>query len=414
MSLSNAFPSVSPSLNLNFVRNNRLDPRITYSRSTTATYVGSDGYIKTAAINAPRFEYDPVLLAPRGLLLEGPRTNLILYSEQFNNAAWTLASGTVTANNAIAPDGTLSADKLVASSTAVPYLDQAHSIVSGSTYTYSIFVESAEVTLISMLLYGTYFNSGGANPSASFNLSTGAITAQTTTGATITNFGNGWWRISITHTATASGSSNNQLLRFTNSPTAGQGLYAWGAQLEEAFFASSYIQTTSAQVTRAADDMEITGSNFTPWYNQANGAFVISTDTFKADNTANTTYSRIMNVSDESTDNRITLYFNTINTLSVISDSTTGFSTSSSETASKNIVHKIGLNFQSGNGLMTLNGVQAGTTQTDVKLQNTMNQITFFRFGTSSDEVNYGWGHIQYLLYYPEPLTLAQLQTLTK
>jgi len=414
MSLSTAFPSVSPALNLNFVRNNRLDPRITYSRSTTATYVGSDGYIKTAAINTPRFEYDSVSLAPRGLLLEGPRTNLILYSEQFNNAAWTLASGTVTANNAIAPDGTLSADKLVASSTAVPYLDQAHSIVSGSTYTYSIFVESAEITLVSMLLYGTYFNSGGANLVTSFNLSTGAITAQTTTGATITNFGNGWWRISITHTATASGAANHQILRFTNAPTAGQGLYAWGAQVEEAFFPSSYIQTTSAQVTRAADIMAITGSNFTPWYNQANGAFVISTDSFKADNTANTTYSIIMNVSDGSTDNRITLYFNTINNLSVISDSTTGFSTSSSETASKNIVHKIGLNFQSGNGLMTLNGVQAGTTQTDVKLQNTMNQITFFRYGTTSDEVNYGWGHIQYLLYYQEPLTVAQLRTLTK
>jgi hypothetical protein len=63
---------------------------------------------------------------------------------------------------------------------------------------------------------------------------------------------------------------------------------------------------------------------------------------------------------------------------------------------------------------MTLDGVQAGTTQTDMELQNTMQSISFFRYGTSSDEVNYGWGHIQYLLYYPEPLTLAQLQTLTK
>ena len=96
MSLSTVYPSLEPSLNLNFIRNNRLDPRITYTRSTTATYVGSDGYIKTAAINEPRFEYDPVTLAPLGILLEGPRTNLLTYSEQFDNPAWVKTNATIT------------------------------------------------------------------------------------------------------------------------------------------------------------------------------------------------------------------------------------------------------------------------------------------------------------------------------
>lgn len=414
MSLSTAFPSVSPALNLNFVKNNRLDPRITYSRASTGTYVGSDGYIKTAAIDVPRFEYDPITLAPRGLLLEGPRTNLLRYSEQFDNVAWTLENGTVTANNAIAPDGTLSAEKLVASSTTVPYLDQAHSVVAGATYTYSIFVKSAEITLVSMLLYGTYFNSGGANPSASFNLSTGTITAQTTTGATITNFGNGWWRISVTHTATSSGFSNNQVVRFTGAPTAGQGFYAWGAQAEEAFFASSYIRTTSATVTRAADNMAFTGSNFTQWYNQAGGSFVISSDTFKADNTANTTYSRIFNVWDGTADSRYTLFYNTTGGVSMAA-SGAGFVASDSDSgvASKT-VQKVGVNIQAGNSFLTHNGVQAGSTDTAAIVLNYMNQLYFFQYGTSSDEVNYGWGHMQYLLYYAEPLTLAQLQALTK
>ena len=413
MSLSTIYPSVEPSLNLNFIRNNRLDPRITYTRSTTATYVGSDGYIKTAAINEPRFEYDPVTLAPLGILLEGPRTNLLSYSEQFDDASWTLANGTVTANDAIAPDGTLSADKLVASSTTVPYLDQAFTVVAGSTYTYSIFVKSAEVTLVSILLYGTYFNSGGANPSASFNLSTGTITAQTTTGATITNFGNGWWRISVTHTATASGSANNQILRFTNAPTAGQGLYAWGAQAEEAFFESSYIPTTSATVTRLEDDMAITGNNFTPWYNQANSAFVISSDTYKADNTANTTISRVFNVSDGSATDRNTLYFNSSGGVSIAFGSgTSDINNNDSGVASKTF-QKIGVNVQEGNSFMTHNGVQVGNTVTDAIIFTRMNEITFFRYGTDP-EISYGWGHIQYFLYYPEPLTIAQLKELTK
>jgi hypothetical protein len=417
MSLSTAFPSVSPSLNLNFIRNNRLDPRITYTRSTTATYVGSDGYIKTAAINEPRFEYDPVSLAPRGLLLEGPRTNLILYSDQIGNgSAWGVFDSTITANNAIAPDGTLNADKLVASSTVIPYISTfGISITSGSTYTYSIFVKPVEVTLISMLLYGTDFGIDYANPSASFNLSTGAITAQTTSGATITNFGNGWWRISITQTATATNASAyNQMVRFANAPTAGQGLYVWGAQVEEAFFPSSYIQTTSAQVTRAADAMAFTDTNFTQWYNQAGGAFVISSDTFKADNTANTTYSRIFNLSDGSSTSRYTLFYNTTGGVSMTATGA-GFnqSDSNSGVASKT-TQKVGVNIQANNSFLTHNGVQAGSTETAAVVLNYMNNLTFFKYGTSSDEVNYGWGHIQYLLYYQEPLTVAQLRTLTK
>jgi hypothetical protein len=193
------------------------------------------------------------------------------------------------------------------------------------------------------------------------------------------------------------------------------GVYVWGAQLEEAFFESSYIQTTSAQVTRAADNMAITGSNFTPWYNQANGSFVVSSDTFKADNTANTTYSRIFNLSDDTADNRITLYFNTIGGVSVASDTASGFGASDTDSgvASKS-VQKIGLNLQDGNGFLTHNGVQAGSTQTDSNIPNVMNQIEIGRYGTSGGELNAYWGHIQYLLYYPEPLPLAQLQTLTK
>jgi hypothetical protein len=67
------------SLNLDFTSgNNTLDPRITFTRSTTATFTGSNGLIQTAAINAPRFDYDPVTLAPKGLLIEEQRMNLLL------------------------------------------------------------------------------------------------------------------------------------------------------------------------------------------------------------------------------------------------------------------------------------------------------------------------------------------------
>jgi len=420
MSLSNAFPSVTPSLNLNFIRNNRLDPRLTYSRSTTATYVGSDGYIKTAAINAPRFEYDSVSLAPRGLLLEGPRTNLLTYSEQFDNATgWSVTTGapTTLANSIISPDGNITADKIVEdTTTGIHARSRPYTFTSGITYTYSVYVKAGERTLVRI----EGGNTGTWSARTVFDLSSGIIVSTTSGTATIQSMGNGWHRCTITGLAGATASTNiNHLIVDSGVNTSytgdgASGIYVWGAQLEEAFFASSYIQTTSATVTRAADAMAFTGSNFIPWYNQAGGAFVISSDTFKADNTANTTYSRIFNLSDGSTDSRYTLYYNTVGGVSM-GASGAGFNASDSDSgvASKT-VQKVGVNIQAGNSFLTHNGVQAGSTDTAAIVLNYMNRLTFFEYGTSSDEVNYGWGHIQYLLYYPEPLTLAQLQALTK
>jgi len=70
----------APALSLDFL-SGTLDSRITFTRSGTATFVGSNGLIQSAAINVPRFDYDPVTLAPRGLLMEGQRANLLLNSD---------------------------------------------------------------------------------------------------------------------------------------------------------------------------------------------------------------------------------------------------------------------------------------------------------------------------------------------
>lgn len=85
-----------PVLSLDFLTSNTLDPRVTFTRSTTATFVGSDGLIQTAAINAPRFDYNPVTLAPNGLLIEEQRVNLFLNS-LINGTSLSTQSVTVTA-----------------------------------------------------------------------------------------------------------------------------------------------------------------------------------------------------------------------------------------------------------------------------------------------------------------------------
>ena len=381
MSLSTVYPSLEPSLNLNFIRNNRLDPRITYTRSTTATYVGSDGYIKTAAINEPRFEYDPVTLAPLGILLEGPRTNLLTYSEQFDNPAWVKTNATIT-TGVDDPSGGTSACTMTATSTQGT-LQQAPTVTVSVALTGSIWIRRRTGT-------GTVSMRVGE-----LTLIPITVTAS-------------WVRVWNTNTPLST--AGRLAIRLD---TSGDAVDIWGAQLEEAFFASSYITTTSATVTRLEDDMAISGNNFTPWYNQANSAFVISSDTYKADNTANTTIARVFNVSDGSATDRNTLYFNSSGGVSIAFGSgTSDINNNDSGVASKTF-QKIGVNVQEGNSFMTHNGVQVGNTVTDAIIFTRMDEITFFRYGTDP-EISYGWGHIQYFLYYPEPLTIAQLKELTK
>ena len=95
-------------LNLDFTTG-VLDSRLTFTRSTTATYINSSGYITSAAINAPRFDYSPTTIGePRGLLIEGQATNLVNYSTGMSQSPWFYATNVLLTVNlgGTAPDGT--------------------------------------------------------------------------------------------------------------------------------------------------------------------------------------------------------------------------------------------------------------------------------------------------------------------
>lgn len=86
MSIQQNFPAISPSLSLNFARSKTLDPRITFTRTSTATRVNGQGLIEGVPANTPRFDhsYDPVsgTVKSLGLLIEESRSNLVLFSER--------------------------------------------------------------------------------------------------------------------------------------------------------------------------------------------------------------------------------------------------------------------------------------------------------------------------------------------
>ena len=283
---SNVFGS-SP-LDLRFALQKTLDSRVTFTRASTGTYVGSDGAIKTATTNEARFDHNPTTGESLGLLVEESRTNLLLRSEEFDNASWTKSTGTpetaITANAIASPSGPVTADLFYAVNTGAGVRFTIQSITKAASpiqYTYSLYIKAKEVT------FATFSCDDGAGNgfSAGVNLSTGATTGGAVgTGASFTsvgaiNVGNGWYRCSITGTsnsATTVRVAINLATSLVNgfpsvTLNANDGLYVWGAQLEAGAFPTSYIPTTSATATRAADVASVTGSNFSSWYNQTEG-----------------------------------------------------------------------------------------------------------------------------------------------
>jgi hypothetical protein len=243
-------------------------------------------YVATtsAAYYGPRFDYNPVTLAPLGLLIEEARTNLLLRSQDFTTTWSTASTSTVVANSTIAPDGTLTADTVIP--TATPgnhYVVQSVTRTAGS-YTYTFYAKPAGYNFVAVQIRDL----AGTFKSAEFNLSTGTVVASTSALATgITNAGNGWYRCTFVFDAgTGAGLPNDAIFigsaagtwnsGFTGNGTSGVFLY--GAQLEAGSFATSYIPTVGSTVLRNADVATMTGTNFTSWFNPSVGTFVSDAD----------------------------------------------------------------------------------------------------------------------------------------
>lgn len=231
---------------------------MTFARTgDTATRVNSSGLIETVLANKPRLDYFNST-CPK-LLLEPQRTNVLTYSDDFSNAtAWTYANTTYTNNAGISPDGTQNADQFATTNNNSYIVRTGAVTISADTLTRtgSIFVKwvsGYEILKFRIALYGTAIES-----ILVLNIKTGALVSNIGT-YKIENYGNGWYRISLNIT----NNSTSTLLPFqilpTNDSTQTGTCLLYGGQLEAGAYATSYIPTTTASVTRNADSSIKTG-----------------------------------------------------------------------------------------------------------------------------------------------------------
>jgi hypothetical protein len=196
------------------------------------------------------------------LLLEPQRSSLVLYSEQMDNASWIKLNGAVTANTAVSPDGYTNADKFVPNATLGIHALRSNLFNQSATASQSWFVKAdgySKIAVRESELVGNY---------ASFNLSTGALISTNQTGS-IVNYGNGWYRCTLVDTTTGA-NAQTSIVVLPDSYTTGdplinwsgdgtKGVLAYGCQVEVGAYATSYIPTLGASVTRVADAASKTG-----------------------------------------------------------------------------------------------------------------------------------------------------------
>ena len=405
----------TPRLALNFTTG-VLDSSVTFTRATSAsnpaTYVASNGFITAATNIQPRFDYNPVTLVCKGLLIEESRSNLAKYSGDTSNVNWLAVNATKTSTNNLAPDGTNSAALVTANGVSTFHLMQPNStdqisFTSGVTYTLSCFVKAGSQNYIQLTGMTAVF---GASQYANFDLtgngSTGTVSGGT---AYIQPAGNGYFRISLTVTATATSTNNFGYLTFVTSATAPRNqnntlattLYMWGAQVEAGSSATSYIPTTTTALTRNADVATITGANFSSWWVASQGGV---TANFRPSTVSGTR--PIIQYDDGTANEIITLRGNTTNPELYIVDGGAPQAQIDAGTIAANTAYRLAAGWATDACAASVNG---GSPVLDGAA--TIPTVTQARLG--SDGTNYLNGHLQTIEYYDRKPTNATLQSLS-
>lgn len=361
---------------------------LAFSRSSTATRVNSEGVIESVGTNVARFDFTQDATEP-SLLLEPSRTNLLTYSEQFDNGVWQ-KSGTgsrvdpiVTANAGTAPDGAATADRvqfeLTGNTTSDRCFLRQQETTTGGDHTVTFYVKS--------------FTGDEYDMSLTFN---GA--PQTTI-----TVNDEWQRFTYTAESNLAGFFGLEIRGGgTNSLTAD--VLVWGAQLEAGAYPTSYIKTEASTVTRAAESSSTTG--IADLLGDSEGTILFEASTFLRDDS-----NVAIGVSDGTPTNRIQILFNNSSesvTATVVVGGVVQASISGNYT--KGEVFNLAIGYQENDFRLFINGVK-----TDSDLSGSVfpdGTLTNFRLDRGYNSIFF-YGNVYNIQVFDKALTDAELQLLT-
>lgn len=345
----------------------------------------------------------------KGYLVEYARTNLALQSETFDNASWTKSQSTITADATTAPNGLAVADKLVEDATAASEHRIQHGSFTAAQHTFSVYAKAGERTRIRLM----NFNATDSARSAIYDLSNGTIVSTSGAGATsaIRSIGNGWYRCILTCTSTATTAVYVNLVTGTSTVSYNgdgtSGAYIWGAQMEAAGFASTYIPTTTASVARPADVLE---------YAEPFANFE-SVGSVYAETVPMHTYTEIQlstwrgRVVGAGTGSDSFMNFNHVNARSEVYDGTNvGFTSANSWQWTRGTKYKLASSWEGASMRIAL----SGTAGSDATFTGTMDaSATTFRVGTGGSETTTGFCGVGNVKIYKKAYPGTRLATMT-
>ena len=401
VSASQDYPNFRPTLDFNFAATKKLDPRITYQRTGPASFTDEFGKVVLVGDNVPRFDHDPVTRESKGLLIEHSRTNLV--EDNTNYTGWTNYSSTHAKTTDVkAPDGSFNAWKVTSTGVQSQFgIYDAISYTANTKYTHSMWLKAGTATRVGLTVSsGTRWS---PMPYLVVDLDTGTVNATGSSLSTkLTAYPNGWYLLEATgqfgsnsiadgmwsYTAHTGGFSGNTTAYY----------YQWGGQAEAGGYATSYIPTSSAAVTRGADFTTLLDDDFTDAISQTEGTFIA-----EYDNVTNDGY--VLSL-DGSGGNKIGMVnsngYQLMGTAGGSSQGTTDNGTLLSGT------NRFALAYKVNDTAISINGNTAS-----VDTSYTLPTTTFMSIGHRQYQYDQLGSCIARIMYYPKRLPNSQLKTLS-
>jgi hypothetical protein len=382
----------------------------TFTRASTGTRIAPTGLIEEVPSGDSRLDYDllngKVVNCPH-YLLEPARTNSILYSEDFSQSYWTKGGASVVSDAAISPSGLQNADLIIEdTSNGLHLMYCSLSQVLDRADTISVYVKNVNSKYIQL----TSNNTTTLGLKIIFDLELGVVDSELFGTGSIESVGNGWYRLTATGTSGSTGSTGVGFRFLDNSKNEqyiGNGsnsLYLWGFQYETiSSYATSYIPTNGAAVTRAAETAN--GSGDAATFNDSEGVLMVEIAALADDLT-----NRILSLSNGAYNNSTRIGYNT-------TSNSIEYRVVSSSSIQAQLIYalpdiktnnKISVKYKSNDFALWVNGFKVATDLSGLTSIG-LDRLNFDDGGGAADF----YGKTREVQYFDSALTDAQLETLT-